>query len=69
MSTPELDWYESSYSSAQGASCMESAVTEQAVHVRDSEDVRRPPFTVGREGRACYVGFASAQLASATRST
>ncbi|MEW2074596.1 DUF397 domain-containing protein [Streptomyces sp. NPDC012403] len=69
MSTPELDWHKSSCSSAQGASCMEIAVTEQAVHVRDSKDVQRPPFTVGREGRACFVGFASAQLASATRST
>lgn len=61
MSTPELDWYKSSYSSAQGDSCIEVAITEQAIHVRDSKDVVRRPFTVGRESWAHFVGFATAR--------
>ncbi|MFF3932511.1 DUF397 domain-containing protein [Streptomyces hirsutus] len=59
MSTPELDWYKSSYSSAQGDSCIEVALTEHAIHVRDSKDVTRQPFAVGCEGWAHFVGFAA----------
>ncbi|AOR30841.1 DUF397 domain-containing protein [Streptomyces fodineus] len=59
MSTSELDWLKSSYSSAQGDSCIEVAVTEQDVHVRDSKDVTRPHFAVGRDGWARFVGFAA----------
>lgn len=57
MSTPELDWFKSGYSSAQGDSCIEVAVTEQAIHVRDSKDVTRRPFTVGRDGWTEFVSF------------
>ncbi|MFD3627326.1 DUF397 domain-containing protein [Streptomyces sp. NPDC058698] len=59
MSTPELVWYKSSYSSAQGDSCIEVAVTEQAIHVRDSKDVSRAPFAVRRECWAHFVDFAA----------
>ncbi|MBU5945655.1 DUF397 domain-containing protein [Streptomyces griseoincarnatus] len=59
MSTPELDWFKSSYSSAQGDSCIEVAVTEQAIHVRDSKDMTRRPFAVGREEWAHFVAFAA----------
>ncbi|MFD7699949.1 DUF397 domain-containing protein [Streptomyces caelestis] len=59
MNTSELGWFTSSYSSAQGDDCVEVAVTEQAVHVRDSKDVSRLPFAVGREGWAHFVGFAA----------
>jgi hypothetical protein len=59
MSTTELAWFKSSYSGSQGDSCVEVAVTEQAVHVRDSKDVTRPDFGVGREGWARFVGFAA----------
>ncbi|MFG3106878.1 DUF397 domain-containing protein [Streptomyces tendae] len=57
MRPSELDWFKSSYSSAQGDSCVEVALAEQVIHVRDSKDVRRPPFTVGREGWSRFVGF------------
>ncbi|MFD4344183.1 DUF397 domain-containing protein [Streptomyces coelicoflavus] len=57
MNTSELGWFKSSYSSAQGDDCVEVAVTKQAVHVRDSKDVTRQPFAVGREGWAQFVGF------------
>ncbi|AQS66282.1 DUF397 domain-containing protein [Streptomyces pactum] len=59
MSTSELDWFKSSYSSAQGDSCVEVAVTEQAICVRDSKDVTRPHFAVGREEWSRFVGFAA----------
>ncbi|MCC0094808.1 DUF397 domain-containing protein [Streptomyces flavotricini] len=60
MSTvTDLDWFKSSYSSAQGDSCVEVAVAETAVHVRDSKDVTRPAFAVGREGWGRFVSFAA----------
>lgn len=59
MSTTELAWLKSSYSGSQGDSCVEVAVTVQAVHVRDSKDMTRPHFTVGREEWSRLVGFAA----------
>lgn len=58
-STTDLDWFKSSYSSAQGDSCVEVAVTERAVHVRDSKDVARPHFAVSRDGWARFVRYAA----------
>jgi hypothetical protein len=57
MSTSELDWFKSSYSSAQGDSCVEVAVAEQVIHVRDSKDVTRPHFAVGRDHWTEFVAF------------
>ncbi|MFF4056003.1 DUF397 domain-containing protein [Streptomyces sp. NPDC001668] len=57
MSTTELAWCKSSYSGSQGDSCVEVAVTELAIHVRDSKDVTRPHFAVGREEWSRFVGF------------
>ncbi|MEU6809784.1 DUF397 domain-containing protein [Streptomyces sp. NPDC046831] len=57
MNTSELAWFKSSYSSAQGDDCVEVAVTEQAIHVRDSKDVTRTPFVVGRDGWSRFVVF------------
>ncbi|MEU2598917.1 DUF397 domain-containing protein [Streptomyces hirsutus] len=60
MSTrPELAWFKSSYSGSQGDDCVEVAVTEQAVRVRDSKDASRPHFAVGREEWSRFVGFAT----------
>ncbi|MEV5366368.1 DUF397 domain-containing protein [Streptomyces cellulosae] len=57
--TSELAWFKSSYSGTQGDDCVEVAIAEQAVHVRDSKDVPRPAFAVGREGWGQFVRFAS----------
>ncbi|MFF4387852.1 DUF397 domain-containing protein [Streptomyces sp. NPDC001552] len=57
MSGTELMWFKSSYSSAQGDDCIEVAVTERAVRVRDSKDVERPYFAVGSEGWAQFVRY------------
>ncbi|MFD9544553.1 DUF397 domain-containing protein [Streptomyces sp. NPDC060022] len=57
--TTELAWFKSSYSGTQGDSCVEIAIAEKAVHVRDSKDLNRPAFAVGREGWGRFVDFAS----------
>lgn len=59
MSTTGLTWFKSSYSGSQGDDCVEVALTAQAVHVRDSKDVERRPFAVGREGWARFVRYAA----------
>ncbi|MFB9462596.1 DUF397 domain-containing protein [Streptomyces cinereospinus] len=57
--TTDLAWFKSSYSGSQGDDCVEVAIAEQAVHVRDSKDVTRPAFAVGREGWGRFVRFAA----------
>ncbi|MFF4300359.1 DUF397 domain-containing protein [Streptomyces sp. NPDC001601] len=57
MSTTELAWFKSSYSGSSGDDCVEVAIVEQAVHVRDSKDVSRPAFAVGCEGWRSFVRF------------
>ncbi|QZL08369.1 DUF397 domain-containing protein (plasmid) [Streptomyces sp. BHT-5-2] len=57
--TAELFWFKSSYSGSQGDDCVEIAIAEQAVHIRDSKDVARPAFAVGRDGWGRFVRFAS----------
>ena len=59
MSTTELAWFKSSYSGSSGDDCVEVAITEQAVHVRDSKDDMRPDFAVGRDGWARFVRYAA----------
>ena len=58
-STTDLHWFKSSYSSAQGDSCIEVAEGEQGIHVRDSKDITRSHLTVGRAGWALFVRFAA----------
>ena len=57
MSATELAWFKSSYSGSSGDDCVEVAIAEQAVHVRDSKDVSRPAFVVGREGWRSFLRF------------
>ncbi|MBN3931729.1 DUF397 domain-containing protein [Streptomyces verrucosisporus] len=59
MKTTELDWFKSSYSGTQGDSCVEVAIAERAVYVRDSKDLALPAFKIGREGWTRFVRFAS----------
>ncbi|MFF8778497.1 DUF397 domain-containing protein [Streptomyces sp. NPDC015140] len=57
MSTTELAWFKSSYSGSSGDDCVEVAIADQGVHVRDSKDVSRPAFVVGRDGWRSFVRF------------
>ncbi|MGV9702751.1 DUF397 domain-containing protein [Streptomyces sp. NPDC003483] len=59
MNTTELAWFKSSFSGSQGDDCVEVALTDQAVCVRDSKDAMRPHLTVGREEWTRFVGFAA----------
>ncbi|MFD4370868.1 DUF397 domain-containing protein [Streptomyces sp. NPDC058486] len=59
--TKELAWFKSSYSGTQGDDCVEVAAAGPAVHVRDSKDVSRPAFAVGREGWGRFVAFAAGE--------
>jgi hypothetical protein len=59
MNSTELAWFKSSYSGTAGDNCIEIAATEQAVHVRDSKDVTRPHFAVGRDSWVRFVTYAA----------
>ncbi|MEW1722728.1 DUF397 domain-containing protein, partial [Streptomyces sp. NPDC093109] len=37
-----LNWFKSSYSSADGPSCVEVAATSRTIHVRDTKDIHLP---------------------------
>ena len=53
----ELAWFKSSYSGSQGDDCVEIAITERAVHVRDSKDVTRASFGVNARSWRRFVRF------------
>lgn len=55
----DLTWFKSSYSSNEGGECIEVAAAEQGVLVRDSKDLVRSPFTIGRTGWADFVRYAA----------
>lgn len=55
----ELAWFKSSFSGSEGDSCVEVAMAENAVHVRDSKDLTRPTFAVTRNGWDIFVRYAS----------
>ncbi|MFC8427714.1 DUF397 domain-containing protein [Streptomyces sp. NPDC057253] len=57
MSATDLAWFKSSYSGSQGDSCVEVALTAQAVYVRDSKDVNRPRVAVRPAEWSRFVGF------------
>ncbi|WP_320775034.1 DUF397 domain-containing protein [Streptomyces sp. CRN 30] len=46
MSTSQLTWFKSSYSSASGDDCIEVATSPGTIHVRDSKDVTLPHLTL-----------------------
>lgn len=59
MSVSELAWFKSSYSGTAGDNCVEVAVTEDTIHVRDSKDLWHQPLAVGRDGWTSFVRFAA----------
>ncbi|GAA0674639.1 DUF397 domain-containing protein [Streptomyces cellulosae] len=59
MST-DLEWVKSSYSGTSGGDCVEVAVREDTVYVRDSKAVEAGPvLRIGRDGWATFVGLAA----------
>ncbi|RNG30827.1 DUF397 domain-containing protein [Streptomyces botrytidirepellens] len=53
--TPELDWFKSSYSGSSGDNCVEVAVQPNVVHIRDSTDTRIGSLTVSRQAWSAFT--------------
>ncbi|MET8009884.1 DUF397 domain-containing protein [Streptomyces sp. NPDC005271] len=56
-SSTDLAWFKSSYSGTEGDNCIEVAVTERTVHVRDSKDVTLPGLAIAHDGWAQFVRY------------
>ncbi|MGQ5578546.1 DUF397 domain-containing protein [Streptomyces sp. ECR3.8] len=59
MSTPELHWFKSSYSSSNGNDCIEVAPTPTTAHVRDSKNASGPRLTLTPEAWGDFLTYAS----------
>ncbi|MBY8879552.1 DUF397 domain-containing protein [Actinacidiphila acidipaludis] len=60
MSTSELSWFKSSYSSGSQGDCVEVAACPGTVHVRDSKDKEGPQLAFSPTAWAHFVAFARA---------
>ncbi|MCH5677124.1 DUF397 domain-containing protein [Streptomyces gilvus] len=58
MTTGELSWFKSSYSSGGDGDCVEVAITPATVHVRDSKDRRAPDLTLSPHAWEAFVTHA-----------
>ncbi|GGX51923.1 DUF397 domain-containing protein [Streptomyces minutiscleroticus] len=54
MSSSDLEWFKSSYSSGGDGDCVEIAPCPRAVHVRDSKDRQGPQLALSP---AAWAGF------------
>ncbi|MEV7341411.1 DUF397 domain-containing protein [Streptomyces sp. NPDC093544] len=60
MSTTELHWFKSSYSSSsEPGDCVEIAVAPATIHVRDSKNTQGPRLAVEPTTWADFVAYAS----------
>ncbi|MGW1592276.1 DUF397 domain-containing protein [Streptomyces sp. NPDC002343] len=60
MSTVELHWFKSSYSSSsEPGDCLEVAPTPSTIHIRDSKNADGPCLTVAPAAWADFVTYAS----------
>ncbi|MFF1396456.1 DUF397 domain-containing protein [Streptomyces sp. NPDC058287] len=57
--SPELAWFKSSYSGAEGGECLEIAAIPGTVHIRDSKDPARDHLAFRSSEWAAFVGFAA----------
>ncbi|MGW0862927.1 DUF397 domain-containing protein [Streptomyces koelreuteriae] len=46
MSTDELTWFKSSYSSSGSGDCLEVATRPESIHIRDSKNKQGPQLTL-----------------------
>lgn len=58
IESADLAWFKSTHSSGEGGACVEVAVTERAMLVRDSKDVTLPHLSVSHTGWADFVRYA-----------
>ncbi|MEU6165301.1 DUF397 domain-containing protein [Streptomyces tanashiensis] len=59
MSTKDLAWFKSSYSSGEGGNCVEVATHPTAVHVRDSKNPDGPRLAVSPASWVAFLDVAS----------
>ena len=57
MSSGELSWFKSSYSSGGDGDCVEVALTPATVHVRDSKDRQGPQLTLSPAPWADFLTY------------
>jgi hypothetical protein len=55
----KLIWHKSSYSGAEGGQCVEAAITDLAVHIRDSKDPSGPWLKVDPAAWSSFLRFAA----------
>ncbi|MEV6021917.1 DUF397 domain-containing protein [Streptomyces sp. NPDC052036] len=57
MSTTELAWFKSSYSSSGDGDCVEVALRPTTIHVRDSKKTTGPMLALSPAAWSEFVGF------------
>jgi hypothetical protein len=57
MSSTDLAWFKSSYSSGGDGDCVEVASCHEAIHVRDSKDKQGPQIAVSAVAWSDFVSF------------
>ncbi|MER6629166.1 DUF397 domain-containing protein [Streptomyces sp. NPDC000987] len=60
MSTGELAWFKSSYSSSGDGDCIEVALTSTTVHLRDSKDRQGPRLALSPATWGAFVAYVGA---------
>ncbi|MEU3246402.1 MULTISPECIES: DUF397 domain-containing protein [unclassified Streptomyces] len=58
MSTSELTWFKSTYSSGGSGDCLEVAATARTIHVRDSKNPQGPCLTLSSVTWSEFVTYA-----------
>jgi hypothetical protein len=59
MSTSDLAWFKSSYSSSASGDCVEVATCPDTVHVRDSKDKQGPQLALSPAAWTDFVSYAA----------
>ncbi|MEV4035785.1 DUF397 domain-containing protein [Streptomyces umbrinus] len=65
MSTTELSWFKSSYSSGSDGDCVEVAASPAAIHVRDSKNTRGPRLDISPTAWGDFVASVSGPRSTA----
>ncbi|MGW0629545.1 DUF397 domain-containing protein [Streptomyces sp. NPDC002758] len=56
---PQLVWCKSSYSTPDGAACIEVAITPATIHIRDSKHALGPQLAIAPQSWATFVSYAA----------
>ncbi|MCT9139632.1 DUF397 domain-containing protein [Streptomyces violarus] len=59
MSTVELTWFKSSYSSSGDGDCVEIATRPDTIHIRDSKNKQGPQLTLSPTTWAAFLTHAT----------